>query len=129
MSLKWTAKTLVEIKDTNMNIGAKRGAALVRLIEQFCDERAWSMREFARRAGVRHSTISAWKNSDIVPDTRSLSKIADVMGLELPELWGSLKSSEDRHVSLDQILSTLDTMPPSDLALVGNAVMQKLANA
>jgi transcriptional regulator with XRE-family HTH domain len=112
----------LDTDNKHMNIGAKRGAALVRLIEDFCDSQAWSVREFARRAGVRHSTISAWKNSDVVPDTRSLSKIANVMGLDLPELWMKLKPVDDNYVSLNQILDTLRTLEADDLAKIGNQV-------
>ena len=105
-----------------MNIGAKRGAALVRLIEEFCDDRAWSIRDFANRAGVRHSTISAWKTKDIIPDTRSLTKVADVMDMDLPELWAKLKSDEPPHASLNQILETLTILEADELAKIGNQV-------
>lgn len=109
-------------KKLDMNIGAKRGAALVRLIEEYCDNRAWSIRDFARKADVRHSTISAWKTKDIVPDTRSLSKVAAVMGMDLSDLWAKLKSEEPSHASLDQILETLTALEADELAKIGNQV-------
>ena len=111
----------------NMNIGAKRGAALVLLIENFCEKEAWSIREFARRAGIRHSTISAWKKSDVVPDTRSLTKIAEVMGMELPDLWAKLQPSTEAYISLPDMLKAIDNMPLSDVAKIVSIGAQKLA--
>jgi transcriptional regulator with XRE-family HTH domain len=97
-----------------MKIGNDRGAVLVQLIEEFCDQQCWSIREFARRSGVRHSTISAWKSSGVEPDTRSLTKIGLTMGLELSDLWLRLNNAI-KEEPVDQLLNQLEKMPAEDL--------------
>ena len=102
-----------------MKIGNNRGSALVRLIEAFCDQQGWSLREFARNSGIRHSTISGWKNSEIEPDTRSLNKVGATMGLELSELWQQLNQAVEL-LPVDQVLGRLENMPAEDLVKVIN---------
>jgi transcriptional regulator with XRE-family HTH domain len=97
-----------------MKIGINRGSALVKLIEDFCDQQGWSLREFARRSGIRHSTISGWKNSDVEPDTRSLQKIGVVMALEFTDLWARLNQAVEQQ-PVDDVLIKLEEMPAEDL--------------
>ena len=86
-----------------MRVGVKRSTTLIALVQAFCDDKGLSIRRFADQAGIRHSTISAWKKGEVMPETRSLEKIASVMGMELPELWSKLKSAQPETMESQKV--------------------------
>lgn len=47
------------------------------------DRRKWSQTEFASRIGTNSSVVSRWVRGERVPDTKSVDKIADVLGYDV----------------------------------------------
>lgn len=48
--------------------------------------RGWSQREFARRIGVAHPTVSRWINARINPERPVCYRIAEVLGYDVDDI-------------------------------------------
>lgn len=91
-----------------------RGAALARLIEDFCQLNGTTVRRFALSAGIQPSTISAWKKGAVIPETRSLEATAEKMGLEFESLWTQLNLMVEQD-AVTRASASLEEMSTEDL--------------
>ena len=55
--------------------------------------------ELAQSAGVCRSTINAWRNNDVRPDTKSLKKVCRALGSPFSRIAGDDTASENGKVS------------------------------
>jgi transcriptional regulator with XRE-family HTH domain len=108
-----------------------RRRRLSQLLKSKREELDLSQRGLAESLGYRQGTIHQWEAEKADPDVESLENIAEFCGYSMQELWSYLNGNDRALEKWDtkKILNALDTMQSSDLAIVGSAVMQKLAQA
>ena len=58
-------------------------------------EKAWSQEELAEKLNVTRQTISKWELGQTVPDMYNLTKIAEVFGTTVSELYYEKENTED----------------------------------
>ncbi len=86
-----------------------------------------SQRTFAKKIGVSFASIQSWENGDAVPSTENLKLLASLSGYTLQGLIAFL---EDRPIpkgeSVEEIAQKIRQMTPRQLAVVGQAVSDRL---
>ncbi|TWH43821.1 helix-turn-helix domain-containing protein [Dulcicalothrix desertica] len=88
-----------------------------------------SQRRFSTILGVSKSCVNFWESGLAFPDTENLEKLAVYKGWTLAQLQtylvqGELPSSEP----LQQILSTLRSLPTEAVAIVASAAVETLVS-
>lgn len=88
-----------------------------------------SQRRFSQHLGVSKSCVNFWESGLAFPDTENLEKLAAFKGWTLAQLQtylvqGELPSSEP----LQQILSTLRSLPTEAVAIVASAAVETLVS-
>ncbi|MCU0547277.1 MAG: helix-turn-helix transcriptional regulator [Oscillatoriaceae cyanobacterium Prado104] len=84
-----------------------------------------SYREFGRKIGISHPTVKAWENLEVIPDTDSLRKIAQLRGETLEEFEVFLGGT--REFSLVQrLVQQIHVISKAELAIVLRAVAERL---
>ena len=58
-------------------------------------EKGWSQEELAEKLNVTRQTISKWELGQTVPDMYNLTKIAEVFGTTVSELYYEKENTED----------------------------------
>lgn len=109
-------------------------ALIAKFIKQQRESLGWSQRELGRRLGCPQATVQLWESCKTTPDTENLAKIAALLGLQLSELFSliekdSVLSETPNTLGLKKMLQELDALPNSDVLLLVNAGVQKLAKA
>jgi transcriptional regulator with XRE-family HTH domain len=108
-------------------------SSIAKFIKEKRESLGWSQRELARRLGCPHATVQQWESEKTTPDTEKLSKLASLFGLHLSEFFAAVEGDTnfiDREGwNLAKMLNGLDQLPRKDMLSLGNAVMEKLAQA
>ncbi|MBD2387616.1 helix-turn-helix transcriptional regulator [Cylindrospermum sp. FACHB-282] len=89
-----------------------------------------SQRGFGKLLGVSATAVQLWEKGDSIPDTHNLANIADRAGYTMEELLNYLglkPTSESSDVN--QMVKHIRSMPLSEVAIIGRAVMDRLAAA
>ena len=87
-----------------------------------------TLRAFGKELGVSASAILAWEKGEKIPDTNNLASIAARTGYTFEELLCHLEGKPLPEASeLSVILKHINNMPLSELAIVGKAIMDRLA--
>lgn len=92
----------------------------------------WSQREFGRRLGCPQATVQQWESGKTTPDTENIAKIANLLGLQLSQLFALIEGESvaaPQMIIYDKnaILVAFENMSRNDLVELGSMVMQKLA--
>ena len=89
-----------------------------------------SLRAFGKQLGVSATAVLAWEKGEKVPDTANLASIAARAGYTLEELFCHLEGKRIPEASeLSVVLKQVSNMPLSQAAIVGKAIMDRLAAA
>jgi transcriptional regulator with XRE-family HTH domain len=89
-----------------------------------------SQRAFGKLLGVSSTAVQLWEKGQTIPDTENLAQIAIKAGFTLEELIGYLEGKPMQEpVDTNDLLKKIQCMPIADLAVVGRAVMDRLAAA
>jgi len=89
-----------------------------------------SQRGFGKLLGVSATAVQLWEKGETVPDTENLAQIAARAGYTVEELLSYLDDKplpEPSEVNL--ILKHIQSMPLSQVAIIGRAVVDRLAAA
>ncbi len=88
-----------------------------------------SKRAFGQLLGVSDTAVRLWETGKTVPDTERLAKIAARSGHSLEELLSYLEGqSVPTPSEVSQILRQIKYMPLNEVAMIGQAVMARLAS-
>lgn len=113
-----------------MNISEdKKRRALAQFLKQTRQDRGWSQREFARRAGVTHATLNSWESAKTTADTKNLEKIANVLAMPAWELMKILNENCDNDTDFKQVIDMLDRLSMSQMLKVNSEIAGRLAQA
>lgn len=109
-----------------MNVEAKK-----KLIEVVKMARgSMSQRAFGKLLGVSATAVQLWEKGETVPDTENLAKIAARAGYTMEELLNYLGAKALQETSaLNEILKHIKAMPLSQVAMIGQAVVDRFAAA
>lgn len=89
-----------------------------------------SQRKFADEIGVSFTAVNAWEKGRRFPDRENLVKIAARAGCSFDAAIAYLnKGDVPQPLELDKILTSIKFMQPTDLALVGHAIADRLIDA
>ncbi len=89
-----------------------------------------SQRAFGKLLGVSPTAVQLWEKGESIPDTRNLAQIAERAGYTMEELLHYLGLKQTSETSdVNQIVKQIKVMPLSQVAIVGQAVMDRLAAA
>ena len=89
-----------------------------------------SQRAFGKLLGVSSTAVQLWEKGQSIPDTENLTQIAIRAGFTLEELIGHLDGKPMREpMDTNDMLKKIQCMPISELAVIGRAVMDRLAAA
>lgn len=80
-------------------------------IRRLRQEKGWTQRELARRAGLKPAAISKYELGIYQPSLAVLIAIADALGTTTDHLLGSGPATES-GARLKDLLSRLDELPP-----------------
>jgi transcriptional regulator with XRE-family HTH domain len=108
----------------------KKRRALAQFLKQTRQERGWSQREFARRAGVTHATLNSWESAKTTADTKNLEKIANVLAMPAWELMRILNENCDNNdADFKQVIDILDRSTMSQMLKINSEIASRLAQA
>jgi transcriptional regulator with XRE-family HTH domain len=107
----------------------KKRRALAQFLKQTRQERGWSQREFARRAGVTHATLNSWESAKTTADTKNLEKIAAVLAMPAWELMRVLNENCDNDADFKQVIDMLDRLTMSQMLKINSEIAGRLAQA
>nr|WP_228056326.1 helix-turn-helix transcriptional regulator [Microcoleus sp. LEGE 07076] len=89
-----------------------------------------SFSAFGRLLGVSGSAVQYWEKGQVLPDTKNLTQIAAKAGFTMEELMAHLEGKPmPEPVNTNELLKKIQCMPISELAVIGRAVMDRLAAA
>ena len=89
-----------------------------------------SQRAFGKLLGVSPTAVQLWEKGESIPDTQNLAQIAERAGYTMEELLHYLGVKQASETSdVNQIIKQIKVMPLSEVAIVGQAVMDRLAAA
>ncbi len=89
-----------------------------------------SLSAFGRLLGVSAASVLYWEKGQVLPDTKNLAQIATRAGFTVEELIAHLEGKQPTEpVDTNDILKKIQCMPIIELAVVGRAVMDRLAAA
>jgi transcriptional regulator with XRE-family HTH domain len=89
-----------------------------------------SLRAFGKELGVSATSVLSWEKGEKVPDTANLASIAARAGYTFEELFSHLEGKRIPEASeLSVVLKQVSNMPLSQAAIVGKAIMDRLAAA
>lgn len=87
-----------------------------------------SQRAFGKLLGVSPTAVQLWEKGESIPDTQNLAQIAERAGYTMEELLHYLGLKQTSETSdVNQIIKQIKVMPLSQVAIVGKAVMDRLA--
>ncbi|MEG4271851.1 MULTISPECIES: helix-turn-helix transcriptional regulator [unclassified Microcoleus] len=87
-----------------------------------------SQRAFGKLLGVSATAVQLWEKGQSIPDTENLAQIAVRAGFTMEELLAHLEGKPMREpVDTNDLLKKIQCMPISELAVIGRAVMDRLA--
>ena len=109
-----------------MNAEAKR--KLIEIVKLARGDLSFSA--FGRLLGVSGSAVQYWEKGQVLPDTKNLTQIAAKAGFTMEELMAHLEGKPmPEPVYTNELLKKIQCMPISELAVIGRAVMERLAAA
>ncbi len=89
-----------------------------------------SQRAFGKLLGVSATAVQLWEKGESIPDTENLANIAARAGYTMEELLNFLGVKPVSESSdVNQIVKYIKSMPLSEVAIIGRAVMDRLATA
>lgn len=89
-----------------------------------------SQRGFGKLLGVSATAVQLWEKGESIPDTQNLANIASRAGYTMEELLNYLGVKPVPQSSdVNQIVKHIKSMPLSEVAIIGRAVMDRLATA
>ena len=89
-----------------------------------------SQRGFGKLLGVSATAVQLWEKGESIPDTQNLANIAAKAGYTMEELLNYLGVKPVPQSSdVNQIVKYIKSMPLSEVAIIGRAVMDRLATA
>ncbi len=89
-----------------------------------------SQRGFGKLLGVSATAVQLWEKGESIPDTQNLANIAARAGYTMEELLNYLGVKPVPQSSdVNQIVKYIKSMPLSEVAIIGRAVMDRLATA
>lgn len=62
-------------------------------IKVIATDRGWTVKKVAEKAGIGEATIYRWKTTN--PSTKSLEKVANVLGVQVADLLSTKKDDAD----------------------------------
>jgi transcriptional regulator with XRE-family HTH domain len=107
----------------------KKRRALAEFLKKTRQDRGWSQREFARRAGVTHATLNSWESAKTTADTKNLEKIANVLAMPSWELMKILNENCDNDADVKQVIDILDRLSMSEMLRINIEIAGRLAQA
>jgi transcriptional regulator with XRE-family HTH domain len=89
-----------------------------------------SQRAFGKLLGVSATAVQMWEKGVKIPDTQNLANISSRAGYTMEELLNYLGIKPMQETSdVNQIVKLIRVMPLSEVAIIGRAVMERLATA
>ncbi|MCU0542478.1 MAG: helix-turn-helix domain-containing protein [Oscillatoriaceae cyanobacterium Prado104] len=89
-----------------------------------------SLSAFGRMLGVSAASVLYWEKGQVLPDTKNLAQIATRAGFTMEELMAHLEGKPVQEpINTNELLKKIQCMPISELAVIGRAVMERLAAA
>ncbi len=89
-----------------------------------------SVRAFAKKLNVSHTTVMGWQRMTSVPDTENLKKIAWEAGFTLSELQELIDGRVDLHkTTVDRVIYEVQQLSNRDIAKVIEAAARCMAKA
>jgi ribosome-binding protein aMBF1 (putative translation factor) len=74
-------------------------------LREFRRQRGWALRCLAAKSGIPASTLSDIERYDYRPSSRTKQRLADVLGLDVVDIWPALQetgSSGGKAVRVDK---------------------------
>ena len=86
-----------------------------------------SQAELAKAIGVHTGTVSHWENGRQMPDTATMQKIADFLGVPLGTLLDGNNSESygcavDSEAELEELVSQLKSLSKASLQIIAPAI-------
>ncbi|HLP91997.1 MAG TPA: helix-turn-helix transcriptional regulator [Nostocaceae cyanobacterium] len=89
-----------------------------------------SQRAFGKLLGVSATAVQLWEKGESIPDTQNLANIAARAGYTMEELFNQIGiKTMAEFTDVNQILKQIKSMPLNEVAIIGRAVMDRLAAA
>ncbi|MEG4842129.1 MULTISPECIES: helix-turn-helix domain-containing protein [unclassified Microcoleus] len=89
-----------------------------------------SLTAFGKLLGVSAASVLYWEKGQVLPDTKNLTQIATRAGFTMEELMAHLEGKPMQEpVDTNDLLKKIQSIPISELAVIGRAVMDRLAAA
>ncbi|MBD2664480.1 hypothetical protein B6N60_03804 [Richelia sinica FACHB-800] len=89
-----------------------------------------SQRAFGKLLGVSATAVQFWEKGESVPDIQNLAQIAARAGYTMEELLNYLGMKPIAETTdVNQMVKHIKSMPLSEVAIIGRAVMDRLAAA
>jgi transcriptional regulator with XRE-family HTH domain len=89
-----------------------------------------SQRAFGKLLGVSATAVQLWEKGESIPDTQNLANIAARAGYTMEELLNYLGVKPlPQSSDVNQIVKHIKSMPLNEVAIIGRAVMDRLAAA
>ncbi|HAX77443.1 MAG TPA: transcriptional regulator [Cyanobacteria bacterium UBA11372] len=89
-----------------------------------------SQRAFGKLLGVSATAVQLWEKGQTIPDTENLAQIAVRAGFTMEELLCYLEGKPlPEPVDLNEMLKKIQCMPIGDVAVLGQAILERLAAA
>ena len=89
-----------------------------------------SLTAFGKLLGVSAASVLYWEKGQVLPDTKNLTQIATRAGFTVEELMAHLEGKPVQEpVDTHDLLKKIQWIPISELAVIGRAVMDRLAAA
>ena len=89
-----------------------------------------SQRGFGKLLGVSATAVQFWEKGESIPDIENLAQIAARAGYTMEELLNYLGIKPIAETTdVNQMVKHIKSMPLSEVAIIGRAVMDRLAAA
>lgn len=70
-----------------------------------CDQKSLSPNRVAKELNISSGSVTAWKKDGVVPNTKTLLKIADYFDVRVDYLLGNDKDGNPIHVPLAELIA------------------------
>ena len=86
-----------------------------------------SQAELAKAIGVHTGTVSHWENGRQMPDTATMQRVAEFLGVPMGTLWDGTSPEQsgctiDSEAELDELVSQLRALSEESLQIIAPAI-------
>ena len=102
-------------------------AAFGRGLKAIRKQKKISQAELAEAVGVHTGTVSHWENGRQMPDTATMQRVAEFLGVPMGSLWDGTGPEQsgctiDSEAELDELVSQLRALSKESLQIIAPAI-------